>query len=124
MTSDEDVTRPIVTPDKLRAVFGSVDLNPGERGEIVLAPEKPVRDPQVYLTELGCRDVVVEEVLLGQRVLASSGRWPAEIFWRGQELGDFVATRDAPVKIVVRNTGAERITVGATLAGGTEEERP
>ena len=99
--------------DKTYVVFESVVLGPGERGEIVLCPDRPMRDPCIFMSEQE-EGVVVEEVLLGQPAVARYGRWPVQFFRNGHQL-DGVVTREEPLKVMVANAGTTKVTVGASL---------
>jgi hypothetical protein len=89
-------------------------LEAGERGEVVLYPEHDVLGPRI--TVEGTDDFVVEDVLLGNlpalTVGASGGRertWSAKI-------PDVLACPERPLKVLVRNPGAGKITLRATIA--------
>jgi hypothetical protein len=113
-------TAPVIMSDKTYVVFESVVLGPGERGEIVLVPDRPMRDPCVFMSERECEGVVVEEVVMGQTVVAKDGRWPVEVFRNGHKL-DGVVTSESPLKVVVANEGSSRTSVGASLVDSKEK---
>jgi hypothetical protein len=113
-------TAPVIMSDKTYVVFDSVVLGPGERGEIVLAPDRPMRDPCVFMSERDCEGVVVEEVVVGRTVVARNGRWPVELFRNGHQL-DGLVTSDSPLKVVVANAGTSKISVGASLVDSKEK---
>ena len=115
-----DRTAPVIMSDKTYVVFESVTLAPGERGEIVLCPDRPMRDPCVFMSERECEGVVVEEVLLGRTSVAKDGRWPVEVFRNGHQL-DGVVTRETPLKVVVVNAGSSKVSVGASLVDSKEK---
>lgn len=120
MNQDDVKTAPVIMSDKTYVVFESVSLGPGERGEIVLIPDRPMRDPHVYMAEQDCEGVVVEEVVRGRTVVARDGRWPVEVFRNGHQL-DGPVTHDEPLKIVVVNPGVTRVSVGASLVDSKEK---
>ena len=120
MNPDAVRTAPVIMSDKTYVVFESVVLGPGERGEIVLVPDRPMRDPHIFMSERECEGVVVEEVVLGQTVVAKDGRWPVEVFKNGHQL-DGAVTREAPLKVVVANTGNSKTSVGASLVDSKEK---
>ena len=120
MNPDDEKTAPVIMSDKTYVVFESVVLGPGERGEIVLSPDRPMRDPCIFMSERDCEGVVVEEVVVGRTVVAKDGRWPVELFRNGHQL-DGVVTREEPLKVVVVNAGTAKITVGASLVDSKEK---
>lgn len=120
MNPDVVRTAPVIMSDKTYVVFESVVLGPGERGEIVLVPDRPMRDPCVFMSERECEGVVVEEVVMGQTVVAKDGRWPVEVFRNGHQL-DGVVTRESPLKVVVANAGDTKVSVGASLVDSKEK---
>jgi hypothetical protein len=120
VSQDDDRTAPVIMSDKTYVVFESVSLEPGERGEVVLVPERPMHDPTIFMSERECEGVVVEEVLVGRTSVARNGHWPVEVFRNGHRL-DGVVTGDEPLKVVVVNTGATRVSVGASLVDSKEE---
>ena len=120
MNPDAVRTAPVIMSDKTYVVFESVVLGPGERGEIVLQPDRPMRDPCVFMSERECEGVVVEEVLLGRTSVAKDGRWPVEVFRNGHQL-DGVVTRETPLKVVVVNAGSSKVSVGASLVDSKEK---
>jgi hypothetical protein len=92
----------------------TLTLEAGERGEIVLYPERDTRGPSVVVEGSG-DSFVVEDVLLGNLPAPSvevsdtpRGTWAARV-------GDVLAGPEKPVKVLVRNTGADKITLRASL---------
>jgi hypothetical protein len=92
----------------------TLSMEAGEKGEVVLCPDHDVPDPLVTLE--GSDDFAVEDVLLGnlpapsvEVTAARRGEWSARI--RGVLLGP-----ESPLKVLVLNTGAGKITLRATIA--------
>ena len=114
---DEDQidTAPVIMTDKTSVVFESLELGPNERGEIVLAPARPLRRPALYMAD---RDkggqIVVEAVFHGRTAIARLGQCQADMYRFGRRL-DVVVTRDEPIKIVIINNGLTPANMGASL---------
>ena len=114
---DEDRidTAPVIMTDKTSVVFESLDLDPGERGEIVLQPDKPLYCPTLFVADRNKKgQVVIEAIFHGQTAIARLGQCPVEKYRFGQKL-DVVVTRDAPIKIVIINNSRKPANVGASL---------
>jgi hypothetical protein len=95
-------------------------LEAGERGEIVLCPEFDTPDPKVHL--VGTGDFVVEDVLHGH-LPAPSVEVDATVSrrdeWSAQVRGVLVCP-EQPLKVLVKNAGASKITLRASIPEETE----
>ena len=112
---DQIDTAPVILTEKTNVVFESLDLEPGERGEIVLSPDKPLRSPALFMADRNKEGtIVIEAIFHGQTAIARLGQCPVEKYRFGQKL-DVVVTRDAPIKIVIINNSRKPANVGASL---------
>jgi hypothetical protein len=85
-----------------RIVHESIDLNPGEHGEIVLIPDEDLHFPTLYCSAYKSHDrMIVEEIIHGQAVLYN-GPWPISSLKTGVKLVVTV-TKNEPIKVLVRN---------------------
>lgn len=122
MNRNEDLidTSPTVVTDKTNIEFGSLDLGINERGEIVLSPDNPMRNPTIYMSCQGS-EIIIEAIVHGRTALARRGPWPVETFKMGHRL-DVTVTKEEPIKIVITNLGPERSNVGASLVSTPPDE--
>jgi hypothetical protein len=91
----------------------TLTLETGERGEFVLYPDQDVLSPSLVVE--GPTNFVVEEVLLDNLPVPSvevsdtqRGTWTAKI-------RDVSAGPERPLKVVVVNTSAGRVTLRASI---------
>jgi hypothetical protein len=119
MKTDEIDTVPTVLTDATSVEFGSIELDAGERGEIILAPSKPMRNPTLYVSNSG--KIAVESVLHG-RVAITSKQWTAETLKMGRKL-DVLVSKDEPVKVVVVGLGPGKSSVGVSLVATPPDEK-
>ena len=119
---DEDRidTVPVIMTGKTSVSFESLDLGAGERGEIVLSPERPMRNPTLYMSDKGST-VQVESVFHGLAEIPPLGQRPSGAYRFGLRLGVTV-TADEPIKIVVVNRGPESTYIGASLVDTPESD--
>ena len=122
VTRDEDkiVTEPTVVGDKTAVEFGNIELDVNEQGEIVLAPDKAMRCPTVYMSCQGS-EILVEDIFHGRTAIARNGHWPVELFKMGHRL-DVTVTKDEPIKLLVVNRGPERSRVNASLVANPPDD--
>lgn len=119
MKTDEIDTVPTVLTNATSVEFGSIELDIGERGEIVLAPSKPMRNPTLYMSCSG--KIEIENVLHG-RAAINSKQWTIETLKMGRKL-DVLVNKDEPVKVVIVGLGPERSNVGASLVTTSPDEK-
>jgi hypothetical protein len=98
-------------------VFDSLELGPDERGEIILSPSEPLRNPVLFASVRG-GDGQVEEIVHGRGSLCA-GPWGIEAFKLGRPL-PVTVTAEEPIKIVICNHGQERAMFGASLVANKE----
>jgi len=119
---DDVETTPTILKDETSVTFESIDLNPGERVEIVLAPMKAVRDSRLFMSNSNKDSVVnVEQVFHGRVAIFPRETMLFESFRYGRKVSMTVSDSE-PLKIVVVNTSPLRTTVSASLA--SSEEKP
>ena len=122
MRSQDDIdTAPVLPKEGSHVEYVTVELDPGERVEIVLGPAEPMREPLLILACPRGSDVVsVEQVAAGPFVIEGT---PCKIgtYRFGREIAERV-TREAPLKILLFNGGPERTKIAASLVA--TEERP
>jgi len=104
-------------PNDSTVVFESLELGPNERGEIVLAPSEPLRNPTLFASVRG-GEGQVEEIIHGRGSLCS-GPWGIETFKLGRPL-PVTVTAEEPIKIIICNHGQESATFGASLVATKE----
>ena len=112
---DEDLidTAPVIMNEKTSVAFESLDLGIGERGEIVLAPDKARRRPTLFMTDRGS-ELTIEAVFHGRTEIPVLGHRPIGMFRFGHQLG-ITVTKDEPIKIVIVNSGPGAANIGASL---------
>jgi len=119
---DEDLidTAPVIMSDKTNVIFESLDLEPGERGEIVLQPNNPLRRPTLYMADQNKKgQIVVEAIFHGQTAIARLGQCRADMYRFGRRL-DVMVTKDEPIKIVIINNSLKAASIGASLVDTPE----
>jgi hypothetical protein len=104
---------------KTSVTFESLDLRVNERGEIVLAPDRPMRNPTLYMADEGS-EVQVEAIFHGLAEIPLLGQRPVGVYRFGHQLGVMV-TKDEPIKIVIVNRGPEPTHIGASLVDTPDE---
>lgn len=114
---DDAVTAPVVTGGHAHVEYEELELAVGERGEIVVCPDKLMCRPVLSLATRGS-EVLVEDLYVGGRAIARHGHWPAECLRDGVQLEESVS-RELPLKIVCFNAGPEPTVVSANLVSGT-----
>jgi hypothetical protein len=119
---DEDLTdtAPVIMNEKTCVAFESLDLGINERGEIVLAPDRAMRRPTLFMADKGS-EIVVEAIFHGRAAVPRLGQLPISIFRFGRQLG-MTVTRDEPIKIVITNNGPEPTSISASLVDTPEAD--
>lgn len=118
---DEIDTAPVIMSDKTSVVFESLDLGPGERGEIVLVPDGPLRCPTLYVADQEKNGrIVIETIFHGQAAIGRLGQCQADMYRFGRRL-DVMVTKSEPIKIVIINNGQKTATIGASLVDAPED---
>ena len=64
-------TAPVIMDDKTSVVFESLRLGINERGEIILAPDKPLRCPTLFMSDRGSDTASTS----WNRIAAAITRW-------------------------------------------------
>jgi len=119
---DEIDTNPIVMKDDTKVEFESIDLAPGERAEIILAPKRPLRSPTLFMSStVKDNQVVVEEVTHSRVPILVSRDQQLDSFRFGHKV-DLLITESEPIKIVLVNCGATRTLVGASLIANDQKQ--
>lgn len=114
---DEDQidTVPVIMTEKTSVVFESLDLEAGERGEIVLLPDKPLRCPTLFVADRNKKgQVVIEAIFHGQAAIARLGQCQVDMYRFGRQL-DVVVSREEPIKLVLINSSHHAANIGASL---------
>ena len=102
--------------------FESIDLAPGERAEIVLAPKRPIRSPMLFMSStVKNNQVLVEEITHSRVPILVSRDQYLDSFRFGHKV-DLLVTESEPIKIVLVNNGATRTLVGASLIANEQKE--
>jgi hypothetical protein len=119
---DEDFvdTAPVIMNEKTSVVFESLELKINERGEIILAPDKALRCPTLFMTDKGS-EILIETVFHGRTEIRRLGQRPISSFRFGHQL-DVTVTKDEPIKIVIINNGPEPTSIGASLVDTPERD--
>lgn len=119
MTIDdnENLKTPSVVPkDGTRAAYQDADVSPGDRTEIVVEPDQPMRDPVIYLStdpKNAAIRIEVEAVYHGQ-VAVLTGRDSADRYRYGMKL-HLTVTRVEPIKVLVSSRYEHSARVGVSL---------
>ena len=123
---DEDRidTEPVIMTGRTAVVFESLDLEPGERGEIVLAPDRPFSRPTLFMADRDRKGrIVIEAIFHGKTAIGRLGQCQADMYRFGRRL-DVVASRDEPVKIVIINNNTQPANMGASLVDTPDDAAP
>jgi len=112
---DEIDTTPVVMKSDTRVTFESIELAPGDRAELVLSPERPLRNPILFMSSTVKNSVIVVEAILhGRTPIFDKEHITIEQLRFGRPTG-LTITESEPIKIIVSNTSFVRTTVGASL---------
>ena len=116
MKNQDDIdTAPVVVRDDLRVTFESVELAPGDRTEIVLSPERPLRFPILFMSSSNKESTVtIEQVIHGRTAIWEREGVTLEQLRYGKAT-HLMVTESEPIKIIVINTSPCKTTVGASL---------
>jgi hypothetical protein len=106
-------TAPVIMTDRVRVVFGQIDLPLNTRKEIVLSPDRPFGRPVLFMSDRGS-EVVIESVFHGPIAIPQLTNCPAGMFRHGVHL-DHIISSESPLRIVILNNGPEDTNVGASL---------
>jgi hypothetical protein len=111
---DDEDTDPTLIRRATDITSESIEIEPGERAEIVLCPDRAMRSP-ILLMSSSYRNsrIIVEEVTHGRVPIFREDR-EVENFRRGR-LTDLTVTANEPITIIVANTSNKRTTLGASL---------
>jgi hypothetical protein len=113
MMPDDADTEPLVAADRAIVASQSSLVGPGESAELVLDPDEPMVRPVLFLSSsLRSANVVVEHVMHDAHVVRDTE--PLDGYKFGAPL-KLTASRAVPVRVLVRNCGAETVKVGASL---------
>lgn len=137
MPRQEDIdTAPVIMKDDTHVTFESIELAPGDRAEIVLAPRRPVVAPVLFVSSTQKdSSIVIEQIVHGDRAESATqvfgGETPGshgsqtlslDSLRFGRQL-DLIVTENEPIKILVANSGRFKTTVGASLVTNSPEPK-
>jgi hypothetical protein len=112
---DEIDTAPVVMKDDTRVTFKSIELASGERAELVLSPERPLRCPILFMSSTKKDSTItVEQILHGRTVIFERENVTLDSLRFGKPTY-LTITENEPIKIVVVNTSPFQTTIGASL---------
>jgi hypothetical protein len=115
-TLDEIDTTPTILKDETSVTFESIDLNPGDRAELVLCPMKAVRNSRLFMSSSNKDSTVnVEQVFHGRSAIFTQETLRFDSFRYGRKIPMTVSNSE-PLKIIVINSSPLRTTVSASLA--------
>ncbi len=109
--NEVDTTKVIMKED-LRSELQSVELGPGERRELVLAPTEVMTRP--VLTMAGPAEVTVEQIACGHFVVWATPGTVSE-YLQGQVIDEFVGPDD-PLRVLFVNGLAVKVKINVTLS--------
>jgi hypothetical protein len=121
MKSQDDIdTAPIIVKGDANVEFESIDLGPGERAEIILAPERAMRSPALFMSnsDRECK-VTIEQIIHGRSPIFTRGYQEIDSFRFGQPTNLTITTSE-PIKIIVVNAGERKTVVGASLVTNSD----
>lgn len=119
---DEIDTAPVVVKDDLNVTFESVELAPGDRAQIILSPEKPLRFPILFMSNTQKESTVsIEQILHGRTAIYEEEHLTVEQLRYGKST-KLMVTESEPIKIVVINTSPLKTTVGASLVANKQAD--
>lgn len=119
---DEIDTAPVVARDDTRVTFESIDLAPGDKAELVLAPDRPIRNPILFMSNtVKESSVVVEQILHGRTAIFEREHLTIDQLRFGKPTY-LMVTESEPIVIVVINNSPLRTTVGASLVTNQQTE--
>ena len=117
---DEIDTAPVVVKDDLRVTFESVELAPGDRAEIVLAPERPLLSPILFMSTTQKESTVtVEQIVHGYTAIFEGENLTLDQLRFGKPTR-LTITESEPIKIVIVNTSPFKTTIGASLVANDQ----
>jgi hypothetical protein len=119
---DDIVTEPVVVKDDLNVTFESVELAPGDRAQLILSPERPLRFPILFMSNAQKESTVaVEQIMHGRTAIFENEHVTLEQLRFGIPTS-LMVTESEPIKIVVVNTSPLKTTVGASLVVNEQAE--
>ena len=121
MLDQENIdTAPVVLWDNSRVVtFESIEVDPGERAEIILSPKVPLRRPVLFMSlSVQTGKLTIEEATHGRSPIFTDNM-SIDNFHFGRQI-DAVVTSDEPIKIVMMNLDGHRNKVGASLVASED----
>lgn len=121
-SQDEIDTAPVFFKDDSRVTFESIELSPGDRAELVLAPERPLRDPILFMSNTQKESTIaVEQILHGKTAIFEREKLTLDQLRYGKATG-LTITENEPIKIIVINTSPFKTTVGASLVANEKAQ--
>ena len=112
---DEIDTAPVVMRDDVKVTFESIELAPGERAELVLSPERPLRCPILFMSStMKGSTITIEQIVHGHAAIFERENLSINQLRFGKATG-LTITESEPIKIVIINTSPFKTTVGASL---------
>ncbi|HAW10336.1 MAG TPA: hypothetical protein DCX12_04525 [Chloroflexi bacterium] len=115
MNQDEIDTARVVMRESLRTECQEVQVEAGDRLEVVTAPSENMSHPVLTLAcEPGEADAVVEQIACGHFIVAACPE-PISSYSAGREIRETVSSAD-PLRVLIHNQGEVRITVRVSLS--------
>lgn len=116
---DEIDTAPVVMKDDTHVTFESIELLPGDRAELVLAPSRPVCRPVLFVSSTQKDSaVVIEQISHGRSAIFEGENLNIENMRFGKQT-EFIVTPSEPIIVLVSNPSPLKTTVGASLVTNT-----
>jgi hypothetical protein len=114
---DDVDTAPVVACDDARVVFQSAIVQPGEEAELILAPDRDLSDPLLFVS-VNPQDaaVSVDQIDHGQEHLVANS-YPVTQYKFGRPTRVTVS-RSCPIKIFLSNQDMRAVRIGASLVAG------
>jgi hypothetical protein len=110
---DDDITQPII-PKGTKVEFESLDLEPGMRGEINIAPSGEMVRPKIFMSTNPKACVNVEEIWCGLKLIFSRELQNLEGFRFGMHTQEVFGPKN-PLKVIVNNLDFKITRVAVSL---------
>lgn len=119
-TQDEIDTAPVLPREGARTEYAEIYVDPAEERELVLCPDRPMRDP-LLITSSSPREVPVAilQIACGPFVLPLAPRGADE--YRFGKPVESVISEKEPLKILFRNCGQKKVKIAVSLVDTVED---
>lgn len=119
---DDIDTAPVIIRDDTKVTFESIELSPGDKAELILAPERPLRYPTLFMSNsVKESTIAIDQILHGRTAIFERENLTLDQLRYGKPT-HLTITESEPIIIVVINTSPLRTTVGASLVTNQQSQ--